>query len=103
MTTVRPDLIMLDLIMPELGGTDTVAAMRTEPELADIPVILISAQDQLTAQLPLAGSLAISKPDGFQIEEALSAIDALLAVLRPPQAYVASREGAAADTSPSLA
>jgi PAS domain S-box-containing protein len=39
---LRPDLITLDLMMPELNGWDVLAALKADPELADIPVIVVS-------------------------------------------------------------
>lgn len=88
MASMRPDLVVLDLVMPELDGRATLAAMRQEPALAGVPVIIISAQDQLKAQFPLPGALAIRKGDGLQLEELLGVIEAVLGVLRPPQAYL---------------
>jgi twitching motility two-component system response regulator PilG len=43
----RPDCILLDIMMPELDGYDTCAALKADPELAAIPVILISATTDL--------------------------------------------------------
>ncbi len=38
----RPDLITLDVMMPELSGYDVVDALRKDPALRDIPVVLLS-------------------------------------------------------------
>lgn len=46
MREVRPDLVLLDVIMPELTGLEVLAAMRADPQLASIPVILLSAKGQ---------------------------------------------------------
>ena len=40
-----PDLILLDLLMPELDGFDFLAEMRKKPELKDIPVVVVTAAD----------------------------------------------------------
>ena len=40
--TVSPDLILLDLIMPELDGFSICSALRKRPETARIPIILVS-------------------------------------------------------------
>ena len=37
-----PDVVLLDLLMPELGGREVVAAMRQDPRLAAVPVILVT-------------------------------------------------------------
>lgn len=41
----RPDLALLDLIMPGLSGIDVLQTIRATPDVKDIPVILISARD----------------------------------------------------------
>jgi CheY-like chemotaxis protein len=46
LTSVRdavPDLILLDIQMPDMDGYETLRAMRLEPETAGIPVIAITA------------------------------------------------------------
>lgn len=42
----RPDLIMLDVMMPEMDGPATLRALQNDPETADIPVIFITAKVQ---------------------------------------------------------
>jgi CheY-like chemotaxis protein len=84
----RPDLLLLDLAMPELGGEDVVAAMRVSPDLATVPVIIMSAQDEIAGRFPLHGELAVGRPDGFRLEEALAAVEAVLDVLEPPRRYL---------------
>lgn len=41
----RPDLILLDIMMPEMDGYAVMRALRAEPETADIPVIFVTAMD----------------------------------------------------------
>ena len=43
---IRPDLILLDVMMPGLDGPATLAAMKTDPELRDIPIIFMTARVQ---------------------------------------------------------
>lgn len=38
----KPDLILLDLVMPQKGGFETLEEMRADNELSDIPVIILS-------------------------------------------------------------
>lgn len=42
----RPDVIVLDWMMPELDGPDTCAAIKGDPATADIPVIFMTAKSQ---------------------------------------------------------
>ncbi|NKX43705.1 diguanylate cyclase [Roseicyclus persicicus] len=39
----RPDLILLDVVMPDMSGLEVCRRLKAEPETADIPVILITA------------------------------------------------------------
>jgi CheY-like chemotaxis protein len=41
----RPDLILLDLNMPRMDGRQMLARLKTEPELASIPVIILTTSD----------------------------------------------------------
>ena len=41
------DLVLLDMIMPELGGYETLVEIKRDPALQDLPVIMISALDEL--------------------------------------------------------
>jgi signal transduction histidine kinase/CheY-like chemotaxis protein len=46
---LQPDLILLDLVMPELDGFGFLAAIRDREELRDVPVLVLTAKD-LTAE-----------------------------------------------------
>src|SRR5437870_11965568 len=39
----RPDLIVLDVIMPEMDGGDVAAAIREHPTLSKVPIIFLTA------------------------------------------------------------
>lgn len=46
----RPDVVLLDLMMPERGGLNALVAIRKSPELATVPVVIVSGiQEKLTA------------------------------------------------------
>jgi DNA-binding response OmpR family regulator len=44
------DVILLDLMMPEMDGFEVVKALRNNPETAEIPIIMITARDDLDAR-----------------------------------------------------
>jgi two-component system sensor histidine kinase/response regulator len=46
-----PDLILLDVVMPEMDGHAVLAALRADPRTRDIPVIFISSLQQASAEL----------------------------------------------------
>lgn len=39
------DLVLLDLMMPEMNGYDVLEAMKNDPKLSEIPVVVMSATD----------------------------------------------------------
>lgn len=40
--TSRPDLILLDVMMPQINGFDVAAVLKNDPQTADIPIIILS-------------------------------------------------------------
>ena len=46
---VRPDLILLDIMMPDLDGYEVCRRLRANPELAETPIVLVTALDDGTA------------------------------------------------------
>ena len=44
------DVILLDLMMPEMDGFEVVKALRDDPVTAEIPIIMITARDDLDAR-----------------------------------------------------
>jgi DNA-binding response OmpR family regulator len=41
-----PDVMVLDVMMPDLDGYEVCARMRAQPETADLPIVLLTARDQ---------------------------------------------------------
>jgi len=48
--TMRADLIILDVLMPNLDGLTTMQQMRMTPHLADLPVIFLSSRADVAAE-----------------------------------------------------
>lgn len=46
----RVDVILLDLMMPEMDGFEVCRALKQDPRTADIPIIMITARDDLDAR-----------------------------------------------------
>ena len=43
---LKPDLVLLDLMMPDMGGWEVYQQMKADPELKDTPVIVVTAKAQ---------------------------------------------------------
>ena len=79
----RPDLVLSDVMMPRLDGFGLVAALRQDPGLAEIPVILLSARAGEEAQVEGLGAGAddyLIKP--FAARELLARVAANIALSR---------------------
>ena len=46
MKEIKPDIVLLDIIMPKLGGFEVMKGMNKDPELKEIPVVVISNSGQ---------------------------------------------------------
>lgn len=65
----KPDLILLDIMMPDISGLEVLRYIRREPELSSIPVIILSAKsmpNDIKAGLEAGASMYLTKPVGFQ-------------------------------------
>lgn len=71
----RPDLILMDTMMPELDGPGAIRRLRELPELVDVPVVLMSAGDG-TLPHDIVTAARISKP--FHLDHVLAVISAAL-------------------------
>ncbi len=74
--TALPDLILLDIKMPEMNGYEACKRLKADPQTRDVPVIFISAlgetEDKVKA-FTAGGVDYITKP--FQIEEVLARVE----------------------------
>jgi CheY-like chemotaxis protein len=59
----KPDLLIVDVHMPYMTGYEFVAALKSDPETRDIPVIFLSTDDDVADQARKLGAAAfLSKP-----------------------------------------
>ncbi len=77
----QPDLILLDIVMPDMDGYEVCRRLKTEERTRDIPILFISAlsdvEDKVKA-LTYGGVDYITKP--FQLEEVLARVRTHLAL-----------------------
>jgi CheY-like chemotaxis protein len=60
---LRPDLIVLDLMMPEVSGFDVVDALQGDTETASIPILVVTAK-----QITVEDHAALSRDPGHVIQ-----------------------------------
>lgn len=80
----RPDLLLLDWMMPVMDGPAAVAAMRADPRLAGVPVVVMSGAPESALKGRLDGHAAfLHKP--FLDTEVLEVVARVLASADPPR------------------
>ena len=76
-----PDLILLDIMMPEMDGYETCLRIKRNPESKDIPVIFITALNEIADKMKgfeVGGIDYITKP--FEVREVLARVKAQLTI-----------------------
>jgi CheY-like chemotaxis protein len=64
----KPDVILLDIMMPDISGLEVLRFIRREPELMSIPVVIVSAKSMpsdIRTGLDAGASVYLTKPVGF--------------------------------------
>jgi CheY-like chemotaxis protein len=80
----RPVLVLLDLHLPDIGGDEVLRSLRSDPELAAVPVVVISADatpGQERRLLAAGADAYLSKP--FDVPALLALLDRSLPPTRP--------------------
>jgi signal transduction histidine kinase/CheY-like chemotaxis protein len=79
-----PDLILLDIIMPDVDGLTVLDIIKSRPELMHIPVIIASAKGASEAISPSEiGDFVVHMPREFQPMELLHAVESVVESLYP--------------------
>src|SRR5512133_2243438 len=79
-----PDVVILDVMMPDISGLEVLKYMRGEPNLAKIPVIVISAKSMpadIKTGMDAGASVYLTKPVGFL--ELKQAVEKVIADRKP--------------------
>jgi len=79
LSEMRPDLILLDIILPKMDGYKVLAIIKESPDLRKIPVIMLTSRDGLLNRVKgkMAGSTAyLTKP--FKPQKLVETIDKVL-------------------------
>ena len=76
----RPDIVFLDLVMPEMDGFRLLELRSHDPALHQIPVVLISALDP-AGQPIVSDTLAVTHGNGLSVPQLLACIEAVSGIL----------------------
>ncbi len=74
----KPDVVILDVMMPDVSGLEVLKFMRREPELMDIPVIVVSAKSMpgdIRTGMDAGASVYLTKPVGYlELKQAVESL-----------------------------
>ncbi len=90
--TTRPDAITLDVFMPEIDGWAVLSKLKDDPELRDIPVIMLTFAEDRKRGLSLGASEYLGKP--IETTELLSVLKEHCPTLPTPRVLVVEDEAA---------
>jgi CheY-like chemotaxis protein len=65
----RPDLVLLDLNLPRMNGSEVLAEIKRDPDLASIPVVVLTtseAEEDVVRAYRLHANAYITKPVDFE-------------------------------------
>jgi LPXTG-motif cell wall-anchored protein len=61
----QPDLVLLDLGLPDMDGSQLVERVRSNPEWQHVPIVIVSAHGETDSLKILEGGVSISRADGL--------------------------------------
>lgn len=81
LSEARPDLVLLDLMMPVMDGREMMRRMREDPQLEDIPVVIMSA-GRISDDERNAACATLPKP--FDLDHLLETVSKHARPSKPP-------------------
>ena len=83
MATETPDVALVDLVMPGMGGEELIARMRRDPRLASVPVVIVSARDWSDQAITIGLPLSVSRRDPLCMSDAAQCLLSILKAVPP--------------------
>lgn len=81
----KPDLILLDLELPDFHGGQLIERIRADATWQDIPIVVISGQDEVNGFEMLNGPMMITKANGLVPGQVIQWIQCVLDTNTQPQ------------------
>lgn len=91
-----PDLILLDMILPDVNGTRIAQQIRAREQTRTTPIIFVSAQDVMDYQEPIPGAITVTRREGLTPSEVIKWIQALAATAVLPKPALEAPQAASA-------
>ena len=88
LSRVQPALVITDMVMPKMSGAELITALKSKPQTAEVPIIIVAYKDGGFDQTEKRANFAIYKDIDIETQLA-KALDALLG--RPSQANAAGQ------------
>jgi len=79
----HPDLIILDVVLPEMNGYEVCKAIKSSPDTKDIPIIMLSVRsnpEDIESAYSAGANKYITKP--FNLEDLINEVKKLLGELK---------------------
>jgi CheY-like chemotaxis protein len=74
----QPDLVLLDMALPDMDGTEVISQIRAHPAWRAIPIVVISGRDQLDTIASVSGPVIIDKATGLRPGELVQWVQNML-------------------------
>jgi CheY-like chemotaxis protein len=82
----RPELILLDLHLPDMTGDDVTIALQADPTTRDIPIVVLSGESDPSARSrAIEHGAAAYVPKPFNVSELVALVEQLIAARATPR------------------
>jgi CheY-like chemotaxis protein len=78
----RPDVMLLDLVMPGMDGFQVLQEKNQDPSIRDIPVVIVSSRDP-SGDLIAGDALTVSCRGGLSVRNLIASVQAISQILSP--------------------
>lgn len=96
----RPDVVLLDLVMPEVDGYAFLAEVANDATLADLQSIIVSVRSIEQESAPIRGEVHVERQADFSFTEIMQLLRAVLTEVAQPSAMVPSSAATSSGTQP---
>jgi CheY-like chemotaxis protein len=88
-----PDLVLLDLMLPDIHGYQVIDRLRSDPASQHIPVVIVSAQDEIENVGAVSGSIQVTKAGSLRPGEVMEWIQNIVNMATGPGRTMRSGNG----------